>query len=283
MNTTMNKIIYTEENALAMLGGKVHKLDKVQEWDKVVHVVKYKKQGERGISTFLSKRKLKEYFVKIRKDNSKNYKVTGSTKVGSKTTGYFVEPKDGVYEPSKYTTSNASFKVDKTPKSLKCNCDDYENQIQILGNGCCRHIYAVLEHLGYVGNQSLKQYEKDHSDSESHKSQKPHKAHRKQYMGNEVAMDTKHTLEQIQQGIDAKDAVLSAFNLKNEKQVQNIRELQRAIYYLNLKFDDYDWILCWLKLKNIFVDYDYSETSWLTWDDLDYMAEILEPKESLGI
>jgi hypothetical protein len=30
-----------------------------------------------------------------------------------------------------------------------CTCDDFNNQLEFWGRGCCKHGYAVLAHLGF--------------------------------------------------------------------------------------------------------------------------------------
>jgi predicted nucleic acid-binding Zn finger protein len=34
------------------------------------------------------------------------------------------------------------------PDGVFCECQDYQNQIDLLGRGCCKHGYAVLAQLG---------------------------------------------------------------------------------------------------------------------------------------
>ncbi len=54
---------------------------------------------------------------------------------------------------TRFTVRNESkgsaYVVDATPTQLNCTCDDYKNQIQFIGRGCCKHGYAVLHKLGF--------------------------------------------------------------------------------------------------------------------------------------
>jgi hypothetical protein len=38
---------------------------------------------------------------------------------------------------------------------MYCTCDDFNNQLEFFGRGCCKHGYAVLNSLGC---QSLEHY-----------------------------------------------------------------------------------------------------------------------------
>lgn len=39
--------------------------------------------------------------------------------------------------------------------AINCDCEDYNRQIDTIGRGCCKHGYAVLNHLGFG---SLREY-----------------------------------------------------------------------------------------------------------------------------
>jgi hypothetical protein len=58
-----------------------------------------------------------------------------------------------VDQATRFTVRNESkgsaYVVDASPSSLNCTCEDYKNQIQFLGRGCCKHGYAVLNKLGF--------------------------------------------------------------------------------------------------------------------------------------
>lgn len=97
-------------------------------------------EGERP--TFLSKQLFKAHFVEWRIQRSSLLKVTQrldqahhfTVTNANRDTAYYVEARsDGVY----------------------CTCDDFNNQLEFFGKGCCKHGYAVLNRLGC---RSLQQY-----------------------------------------------------------------------------------------------------------------------------
>ncbi|NEQ53024.1 MAG: hypothetical protein F6K11_23270 [Leptolyngbya sp. SIO3F4] len=55
--------------------------------------------------------------------------------------------------PDWYTVENThkgtSYPVVLNPSGPDCDCEDYRNQIAILGKGVCKHGYAVLSKLGF--------------------------------------------------------------------------------------------------------------------------------------
>ena len=54
------------------------------------------------------------------------------------------------------TESKATgYKVELNSDRIDCECIDYSNQIEVIGIGACKHIYAVLGKLGFT---SLKDY-----------------------------------------------------------------------------------------------------------------------------
>ena len=56
-------------------------------------------------------------------------------------------------QATRFTVRNESkgsaYVIDASPSRLDCTCDDYKNQVQFLGRGCCKHGYAVLAKLGF--------------------------------------------------------------------------------------------------------------------------------------
>lgn len=41
------------------------------------------------------------------------------------------------------------YPVRTTTKGIECKCRDYQKQQEILGEGCCKHGFSVLNYLGY--------------------------------------------------------------------------------------------------------------------------------------
>lgn len=79
-------------------------------------------------------------FVSIRRKRAENLEIQRHTEHG-----YLV------YNPE----NNNSYEVITSANALACECKDYEKQIKALNQGCCKHGYKVLNHLGY---NKLKDY-----------------------------------------------------------------------------------------------------------------------------
>jgi hypothetical protein len=45
--------------------------------------------------------------------------------------------------------SKTYHKIEITNNRIRCTCEDYRNQQQILGNACCKHIYSLLFQNGF--------------------------------------------------------------------------------------------------------------------------------------
>lgn len=92
--------------------------------------------------TFISKSKFKKHFVDKRRAGARGLVVTRNM---SESCSYSVrnEAKDSVY------------KVILGASAIACGCEDYGNQTEFFGRGCCKHGYAVLAQIGY---SSLKDY-----------------------------------------------------------------------------------------------------------------------------
>lgn len=50
-----------------------------------------------------------------------------------------------VYNPQ----NSHSYGVTSHGDRLVCECQDYQNQVEAWGKGCCKHGYKVLNHLGF--------------------------------------------------------------------------------------------------------------------------------------
>ncbi|MGF1461081.1 MAG: SWIM zinc finger family protein [Leptolyngbyaceae cyanobacterium] len=87
--------------------------------------------------TFISKADLKQHFVDHRKAEAQALTVT-----------------DWLRDPPRYTVTNPQTQsqhlVQEYRDRLDCDCEDYRWQQQFIGRGCCKHGYAVLQHLGFT-------------------------------------------------------------------------------------------------------------------------------------
>jgi hypothetical protein len=134
MITTGNQLLYSLGAARRITGRAVQQVRVFRNaiW---LHI-----EGERP--TFLSKRHFKAHFVEWRIQRSHLLKVT-----------------QRLDQPHCFTVHNANrdtaYYVEARPDGMYCTCDDFHNQLEFFGRGCCKHGYAVLNSLGC---QSLEQY-----------------------------------------------------------------------------------------------------------------------------
>lgn len=86
--------------------------------------------------TFVSKQAFKQHFVDRRRAAARALTAT-----------------QWVDQPRYFTVRNESksstYQLEAFRDRIECQCDDYKNQIQFIGRGCCKHGYAVLNRLGF--------------------------------------------------------------------------------------------------------------------------------------
>ncbi|MBW4553271.1 MAG: hypothetical protein KME35_19485 [Aphanocapsa sp. GSE-SYN-MK-11-07L] len=135
---TRENLIYSASAAARILGiiyGQSRIV--VREWFSVIWVWV---PGHRP--RFMSKAVFKHHFVERRKAAARALRVT-----------------QHIMNPTAFTVRNedkgSTYTVQTIPTGLVCECEDYCNQVQFLGQGCCKHNYAVLNHLGF---KSLSSY-----------------------------------------------------------------------------------------------------------------------------
>jgi len=138
MIRSSEQLLYSRAAAARILGVPVEQIRRVEVWPRVVLVVPHKGYGLRP--RFVSQRVFKEHFVEFRREAARNLLVAAQS--GAEFT---------VLNPS----NGHQYKVVVGTASVKCECEDYKNQIHYLGRGCCKHCYRVLFHLGF---QTLKDY-----------------------------------------------------------------------------------------------------------------------------
>jgi hypothetical protein len=85
--------------------------------------------------TFISKAAFQAHFIERRQALAQYLAVTRNSNNHNLFT---------VRNPSKQSVYRVQLQFD----ALICQCQDYENQVQFLGQGCCKHGYAVLQYLG---------------------------------------------------------------------------------------------------------------------------------------
>ena len=82
--------------------------------------------------TFIGKARFRQHFVDWRRGQ-------GSALVVTQDLDSF-----GVINPGKETV----YQVEARSDGVFCTCDDFNNQLEFFGRGCCKHGYAVLAYLG---------------------------------------------------------------------------------------------------------------------------------------
>lgn len=140
-------LIYSMASAARILAkdlGKVFKRVENIKFIGAVVQVTYKTVFGR-CSTFLSFNSFKKNFVDRRQEDAKSLKVVDTPKKHQ-----FL-----VINPVKETRYHCLTFLD----SIDCVCEDYRNQILHFKKGCCKHGYAVLNHLGF---SNLNEYIESH-------------------------------------------------------------------------------------------------------------------------
>jgi len=137
MIRSSEQLLYSRSAAARIFGVGVEHVKKVEVWPKVVLVV-FQGCGRRP--RFVSKQTFKFHFTEFRRQSALGLLVVGQQ--GSKF---------DVLNPS----NGHQYQVVVATSGIKCTCEDYQNQIQYLGRGCCKHAYRVLFHLGF---KTLKDY-----------------------------------------------------------------------------------------------------------------------------
>jgi hypothetical protein len=130
MISSAHDLLFSASAVRRILGLAASIAIRVKVWPYViwVHVA-----GQRP--TFISKQCFKQHFVARRKAASKALQVTRY-----------------VFDQQAFTvrneTKNSTYQVIAND-TVSCECHDYQNQLSFLGKGCCKHGYAVLNHLGF--------------------------------------------------------------------------------------------------------------------------------------
>jgi hypothetical protein len=135
-------LIYTDSAALEILEGIALEVTQIKPLRRKA-VVSYKTRYGKG-ATFISSRKFAQNFVDRRRSAAKGLKVDEITYEM-----YRVNNPEG----------DRSYVVQLLSSgAVQCECHDYRNQVDRLGEGCCKHAYAVV--CGWFGFSSLRDYQK---------------------------------------------------------------------------------------------------------------------------
>lgn len=96
---------------------------------------------------FVSLKAFKQHFVDHRKAQAQA--LTATQWVDQKT--YFTVRNE---------TKGSAYHLEAKRDRIDCQCEDYKNQMQFIGRGCCKHGYAVLNLLGF---KRLSEYIQQHA------------------------------------------------------------------------------------------------------------------------
>jgi hypothetical protein len=132
---TALSLVYSAAAVRRMVGDRFPVV-RVEKWWKVVLVV-FKGCRPR----FMSRAAFLKHFVEWRKAQARALRVTQRLDASNQFT-------------VRNETKNSVYVVQAMPSGLVCECEDYSNQIQFWGKGCCKHGYAVLAHLGFGSLQN---------------------------------------------------------------------------------------------------------------------------------
>jgi hypothetical protein len=128
---TRENLVFSISAARRLLGVAQGVSIQIREFFKVVWVwVKGKRP------TFVSKRAFKQHFVDRRRAAARALTATQ----------WIDQPK---YFTVRNESKNSIYQLEAFPDRIECDCEDYRNQIEFLGRGCCKHGYAVLNTLGF--------------------------------------------------------------------------------------------------------------------------------------
>lgn len=89
--------------------------------------------------TFISKRRYTQEFVNSRKRTAATLRILGQRRSHFGT----------IYSAESSQPGNAPYQVEVCSDRISCTCEDWANQAERWGNAACKHVYRVLDHLGY--------------------------------------------------------------------------------------------------------------------------------------
>lgn len=137
---TRERLIFNHTNAGQVLNILPHHIRKVEEWGNCVFVT------GRKLSRFVSKRKFYQEFVNSRKERAKTLTVERIS--------------DTEYIVSNPENDN-NYLVELQDSMIECGCEDFRNQFNIFGKGCCKHSYSVIFFKGF---NSLSEYQQSRKE-----------------------------------------------------------------------------------------------------------------------
>ena len=129
----MNNLFFNLASVARIASTPIDSIDRFEVWEKVTMCVFKKGLGMRP--RFLSNQLFYSSFVEDRKSKSKSIQVTPN-------------PFANKIFTARNTANGHTYTV-IVGDSVECQCADYRAQLSLIGKGCCKHGYAVLNHLGF--------------------------------------------------------------------------------------------------------------------------------------
>jgi hypothetical protein len=137
----MSYLIYTHAAALEALQGIALEISYVRPMKRKAVVVYRTAHGQ--CATFVSSKKFGAIFAASRKAGAEGLDISEIT-----------------YEKYRVTNSStkSSYLVELLPSgAVFCECPDHARQVALLGEGCCKHCYAIVHR--WLGFASLRAYQ----------------------------------------------------------------------------------------------------------------------------
>ena len=130
----MSNLFFNLASVARIASTPIDSIDRFEVWDHTVLVIFEKGRGLRP--KFLSKKAFYSSFVEDRKARSRLIEITPNP---------FADKIFTARNPANGHTYTVI-----VSDSVECQCADYRSQISFVGRGCCKHGYAVLNHLGFT-------------------------------------------------------------------------------------------------------------------------------------
>ena len=129
----MRNLFFNLASVARIAKAPIDSIDRFEIWDRVILVIF--KKGLHMRPRFLSNMLFYSSFVEDRKARSRLIEITQNPFA------------DRIYT-AKNPANGHTYTV-IVGDSVECQCADYRAQLSFIGKGCCKHGYAVLNHLGF--------------------------------------------------------------------------------------------------------------------------------------
>ncbi|PHV61065.1 SWIM zinc finger family protein [Cyanobacterium aponinum] len=143
--TQNDRYIYTKARAARLLGVKENQIEFVYVCGNGQVLI-----GLFNDSMYLTEREFKVSYGQERKERSQGMKITQRLD-------------DDFTFTARNENKQTAYKIECYTDGMKCNCPDYEISTQVMNTHkvACKHIYAVLGHLGFGNLKDYLLYQKE--------------------------------------------------------------------------------------------------------------------------